>query len=598
MSPDTHHWVISNSTPIQRLAGHSLIVHFEVSLASFSRQFTGAADRHVAVVEELTGRTVLANDTGQPASGSTRFPLSPYREVLGTGVARPRTVQLDGERLAVSAVASTAGNANHWIVVQWSTRDASLLSPWGGVLATTAGVGLILLFVVLLRRQHKALRMAARLDHLTGMANRKALEEALDEAVSVASRDGERIGVLMLDLDGFKQINDTLGHDRGDVVLREIGRRLHANTFEYDTAARMGGDEYAVVLRELNGTVDVATVAHRLREALVRPIEIDGVARFVGVSIGAALYGDHATSAADLLRASDAAMYRAKRGREGVRVYDVGTTLGANESWLAAELLLAIEKEEITMVYQPEQALGTGRIVGVEALARWVRPGEPEIPPTEFVALAEETGLIRQLTYLTLRTALDQARSWRDAGTCVPVSVNLSARLVTDRALPDRVRDMLAECGLRGDALVLEITETAVIGDVDVAYEVLGELRATGVRIELDDFGSGYASTRALHEMPLDGVKVDRDLVNDLTPGGRRLLAATIEMGKILSLYVVAEGIEDEAGLDAIRTLGADVVQGYHLGRPMSAEAIRLMLNIDHPATPVQATARDGSTRS
>jgi diguanylate cyclase (GGDEF)-like protein len=396
ISPDTRHWVISNSTVIRRPGGRSLIVHFEVSLESFRPYLTTGSNQHVAVVDVPSRRTVLADNAALPApSGSAHFPLSHYMNILGSASTRARTVTVDGQRPAVGRIRSEPENANQWAVVQWSTRGASLVPPWVGGAVVIAAVGLILLFMVLLRGQHSALRMAARLDHLTGMANRKALEEALDDAVDDAARKGERVGVLMLDLDGFKQINDTLGHDKGDLVLQEIGRRLHANTFECDTAARLGGDEFAVVVRQLVSSVDVGAVAHRLREALVRPIPIDGVARFVGVSIGAAVYGDHGMSAAELLRAADAAMYRAKRGREGVGVYDIGTATGANESWLAAELLLAIEKDEITMVYQPEHALDTGRIVGVEALARWVRDGERDIPPIEFIALAEETGLIR-----------------------------------------------------------------------------------------------------------------------------------------------------------------------------------------------------------
>jgi diguanylate cyclase (GGDEF)-like protein len=591
VSTDTQGWVISNSTLVERPAGGSLLVHFEVSLESF-QQFlaTSSTSLHVAVVDQRSGHTLLTNNADLPAADA-EFPLSPYRDVLGSGSTEPRSVQVDGERLAVSSVSDNADNANHWAIVQWSTRDASLLPPWAGGVGTAAGIALIMFFVIASRRQHTALRMAARLDHLTGMANRKALEEAMDKAVVVAASDGERVGILMLDLDGFKQINDTLGHDRGDLVLQEIARRLHANTFEYDTAARMGGDEFAVVLRRLHATDDVATVAHRLRETLVRPIYIDGMPRFVGVSIGAAVYADHGMTAADLLRAADAAMYRAKRGHEGVRVYDSGTSLGAHESWLAAELLLAIENDEITMVYQPEQALDTGRIVGVEALARWTRPGGRDITPSEFVPLAEQTGLIRQLTHLTLRKALDETKVWHDAGALVPVSVNLSAILATDRTLPAVVGLVLAERGLTGAALVLEITETAVIEDISVACEVLAELRSMGIRIELDDFGNGYASIKGLLEMPLDGIKIDRDLVNDVSPGAQQLLAAAIDMGKALRLYVVAEGIEDQTALDAVRLLGADIVQGYHLGRPMSSEDVLLTITSADARLPVQPTA-------
>jgi diguanylate cyclase (GGDEF)-like protein len=601
VSVDTGTWVISNSTWIRQADGSRLIVHFEVALASF-RQYltTRSASRHVAVVARAARRTVLSDDTELPPAkeqaGVAQFPGAPAMRSDGTP---PVTIQVDGHPVALGGVERSGSNANDWVIAERSTDRASFIPVWAGGVATAVGIALILLFLIVLRRQQSALRMAARLDHLTGMANRKALEEALDAAVAAADRpNGDRVAVLMLDLDGFKQINDTLGHDRGDLVLQEIGRRLHANTFEYDTAARLGGDEFAVVLRQLRDADDVAAVAHRLREALVRPIDVDRVARFIGVSIGAAVYREHGQSSAELLRAADAAMYHAKRGREGVRVYDAGTAAGADASGLAAELLLAIESDEIALAYQPEYALESGLIVGVEALARW-RSGETHIPPSDFIPLAEETGLIRQLTHLTLRKALDEARVWHDAGVSVPVSVNLSAQLVTDRSLQADVSTMLTERGLLGDALVLEITETTIINDLDVAVDVLQGLRGMGVRIELDDFGSGYASFKALHELPLDGVKIDRDLVNDFDTGGHTLLAATIDIGRRLGLKVVAEGIENETGLDLVRRLGADTAQGYHLARPTTPEAVRVLLGVDPQATkpdvprPAAASSRD-----
>jgi diguanylate cyclase (GGDEF)-like protein len=574
VSPDTHAWVISNSTPVEISGGHSLIVHFEVSLASFEDYLeTATPGEHVAVVDVATGRTILHHAVPLPPVDGGEFPIFPAANAL-RAAGSATEISSGGLDYAVGAIGRHPGNANDWVVLEWSAASASIVPAWTGVASTALGAAFIVVFLVVLRRQHHSLRMAARLDHLTGMSNRKALEEALEAAVSAADETGERVAVLAIDLDDFKQVNDTLGHDKGDVVLQEVGRRLHANTFEYDTAGRLGGDEFAVVLRHLHEDADVAQVAHRLREALVRPIDIDGISRFVGVSIGAASHGDHGTSPADLLRAADAAMYRAKRAREGVRVYEAGTVAGAGESWLAAELLLAIEADEITLVYQPEYILETGRIAGVEALARWMPPGQPAINPSTFVPLAEQTGLIRPLTHLTLRKALDQAHAWHEAGARLPVSVNLSAKLVTDRSLPADVATMLRERDLEGEALVLEITETALIHDFDVASEVLRGLRSLGVRIELDDFGSGYASLKALRRMDLDGIKVDRDLVNDWGQGPRSLLAATIDMGQQLGLYVVAEGIEDERGLDTVRRLGVAVGQGFHLARPMDADAL------------------------
>jgi diguanylate cyclase (GGDEF)-like protein len=407
------------------------------------------------------------------------------------------------------------------------------------------------------------------------LANRPALEEALEVALAEGSgAPGDRVAVLMIDLDGFKQINDSLGHDRGDQVLQEVARRLHANVFEYDTAARLGGDEFAVVLRRLRAADDIAVVANRLRDALVRPIRIDDVFRFVGASIGASAYPGHGVTSTELLRNADAAMYQAKRGREGVRVYQSGTEDGAASLGLAAALLTAIERDEIGLVFQPEYSLATGAVTGVEALARWQPDGSAAVPPTEFVVLAEETGLIRGLTMLTLRKALDEAVGWRRNGHDLPVSVNLSGGVLGDVTLPNEVQRLLDERELPASALVLEITETAVIHDRQVAIEVLRRLREAGVAIELDDFGSGHASFSALRDLPLDGVKIDRQLVADQAGGDAKLLAATVELAHHLGLYVVAEGIEDEDTLVAVRRAGCDSAQGYHLARPMASVAL------------------------
>lgn len=593
VSAGTGHWVISNSTPVDVGGGRRVVVHFEVALSTFAMTLyaAGSPGREAAVVDGRTGRIILQQD-GQLPLPTEQFATFPHWRAAGLdGTATGRTVTVDGRRLAVTPVFASGGNANQWVVVNWSHHHVGFVPVWLGVLMSVAGACLLLLLIVVVRRQHGTLRRAARLDHLTGLANRKALEEALDRAVA-ASSHGERIGVVLLDLDSFKQINDTLGHDCGDLVLQEIARRLHANTFEYDTAARLGGDEYAVVLRHLSPDVDLTSVGHRLREALIRPIEINGVSRLVGVSMGLALCPDHGTVPAELLRAADASMYRAKRGREGVRVYEAGTCAGAEESSLAAELLMAIERDEISLVFQPEHSVESGRIVAVEALARWTQADGTPVPPSTFVPLAEEVGLIRPLTVLTLRKALDEVLGWRRSGHDVAVSVNLSAQLVSDRSLPGLVEELLRERGLTGDALILEITDTAVTGRVDVARDVLQDLRDLAIRVELDDFGSGYASARTLRDIPLDGVKVDRDLVNDATPGGRTMLASMIQLGKVLDLYVVAEGVEDESCLDALRSLGVDVAQGYHLARPMPPEHIRQTLT----AHAAEVDARAGVT--
>jgi diguanylate cyclase (GGDEF)-like protein len=584
VSVDTHEWVISNSTWIRPGDAGPMIVHFEVGLESFRTHLHSSTHgRHVAVVDRAAGRTILQDGLALPDTDPVGQ-FAPLPDVVRVGPGAVKSLTAAGHGAAVAAIPRSSYNANDWMIVEWSTTRASFIPLWAGAAGASAGVALIIFFLLVLRRQQSALRMATRLDHLTGMGNRKALEEALSDAVATAAQpDGHPAAVLMLDLDGFKQINDTLGHDKGDLVLQEIARRLHANTFEHDTAARLGGDEFAVVLRRLKTADDVAAVAYRLRDALIRPIVIDGVARFIGASFGAAVYGDHGGTPEELLRAADAAMYQAKRGRHGVRLYDPGTAEGANASTLAADLLIAIEDDRVMLAFQPEFSLATGRIVGVEALARW-KHADQDVPPSEFIPLAEQTGLIRQLTHLTLRKALDEAQRWYASGLRLPVSVNLSALLVADRSLRSDVAGLLHERGLTGEALVLEITETSSIADPDAATDVLQSLRSMGVRIELDDFGSGYGSFKALHELPLDGVKIDRHLVTDLSTGGQRLLAATVDIAHRLELEVVAEGIEDEETLEAVRRLGCDTAQGYYLGRPMRPDALWRRLTTDATA--------------
>ncbi|MCU1429299.1 MAG: putative signaling protein [Actinomycetia bacterium] len=591
VSPDTGRWVISNSTWVPVAGGGRLIVHFEVSLDSFVPYVSATGtNRHVAVVNRTDGQILLQDRTALPrAIAETRFPVTTWSKRFASESDAAGTTPVNGHHGRFRVIDRQAGNANDWAVVEWSTARASLVPASLGVAATAAAVIMIAMALVVLRRQQRALRAAARLDHLTGLANRKALEETLDDALDVeSSRADGSVAVLVIDLDGFKQVNDALGHAQGDLVLQEIARRLHANVFEHDFAARLGGDEFAVVLRQLRDADDVVAVAHRLREALIKPIDIDGTPRFVGASIGAAVYPLHGGTSADLLRNADAAMYRAKQNREGVRVYEVGTPAGASALGLAAELSSAIEEEIITLVFQPEFSLKTGAIVGVEALARWERAGHGPVSPTEFIGLAEETGLIRSLTSLTLRLALDEAKTWHRAGVHIPVSVNLSGRVVGDRSLPAEVNSLLAERGLAANALVLEITETAAINERENALAVIGQLRTAGVRMELDDFGAGYASFGALRDLPLDGVKIDRALVAEHGDGAR-LLAATIQTALRLGLEVVAEGIEDEPTLELVRRLGCHKAQGYHLARPMVSDALRTLLQCELPVAPLVA---------
>ena len=577
VSEDTGAWVISNSTWIAHPDGRRLIVHFEVSLESFRPYVEVLSEgRPAAIVDRGSGAVLLQAGVSLPGPGLP-LPTPAWAGGVAQADDAGATVVL-GRPAGAALVDRSPGSAPDWVAVTWSAGRTSTVPPWLGVAAAVVGVLLVLLALWQLRRQQSALRAVARLDHLAGLANRKALEESLEQALAAAPDEG-RVGVLLIDLDGFKQVNDSLGHERGDLVLREVARRLHANVLEHDTAARLGGDEFAVVLRRLQDADDGAGGREPApREALVRPVVIDGVPHLVGASIGASTWPEHGTSGLELLRGADAAMYQAKRGRQGVCVYEPGTSTGATDLGLAAQLLAAIEAGELTLAFQPEFASATGEVCGVEALARWNPSGGEPVPPDVFVTLAEQTGLIRPLTSLTLRLALDAAVTWRQAGCGVPVSVNISGLVVGDPTLLDEVRGLLDERDLPPGALVLELTETAAVHDSRAAIAVMTALRDLGVRVHLDDFGSGYASFRAVRDLPLDAVKVDRALVQAQVAGDARLLAATIELAHSLTLEVVAEGIEDVEALGVVTRLGCDGVQGYHLARPMPSDALLTLL--------------------
>jgi diguanylate cyclase (GGDEF)-like protein len=576
ISPDTHTLVISNSTRLQTATGGTVIVHFEISLASFL-DYLPEKDRRVewAVLDKRTKQQVLRTNpsgwTAVPEAAPSRY-NSVLRATAGSGA-----TTVGGHTGAFAQVPQPFGNANEWVVVEAALTSPTLLPEW--VAAGAALIGLLVLAAALgvLRRQQRALRAAARLDNLTGLSNKLAAEDSLKEAIA-AQGDTGACGILVLDLDGFKQINDTLGHHRGDEVLQEIARRLHANTLEHDVAARLGGDEFAVVVRNLSGREDVLVIARRLHQALTRPIEIEGHQRFVGASIGAALWPEHGNDAAALFRHADVAMYRAKKEHSPPQMYRGGTSDGVDELTLAAELLAGIERDEIVLHYQPLVDLRDGSVFAVEALARWMHPERGLLPPAEFIGLAERTGLIGPLTTCTLRLGLDQARRWADNGTPMRVGVNLAPQLLTEPGLADEVLMLLAERGLPGGLLALEITETAAISAEEVARSTLIRLRHAGVHIELDDFGAGYTSLHTLAELPLHTVKLDRGLLTSLqsASGGHQVLQGIVDVINGFGHEVIAEGIETAEQAELLLRVGCTRGQGYFYGRPVAADQIHL----------------------
>ncbi|HEY3612830.1 MAG TPA: EAL domain-containing protein [Gaiellales bacterium] len=441
------------------------------------------------------------------------------------------------------------------------------------------GVGLAVLFVALFRivaGASRRLRHQALHDGLTGLPNRSLLYSRLRRAIGSAR--GDRIAALMLiDLDRFKEVNDTLGHDHGDELLVEVAARLRGALRRGDTLARLGGDEFAVLLPDLPERAAVAELAGRLQDALGRPFALRGVAVELEASIGVALCPDHGDDVHTLVQRADVAMYDAKRSQAGIATYSADRDpYSADRLGLLAELRRAIERDELVLHYQPKVSVDGGDVIGVEALVRWQHPTRGLLAPAEFVPLAERTGTVAELTRWVVATALRQARAWIVAGRPLPIAVNLAAANIVDVTLPDAIAALLAEHRVPGGLLECEISEHTVMADPLRAMEVLGRLRDMGLRLSLDDFGTGHSSLAYLKRLPLDEVKIDRSFVAGMTEDENDavIVRSTIDLARNLGLDVVAEGVEDAETLHGLGELHCDVAQGFHLSRPLPADEL------------------------
>jgi diguanylate cyclase (GGDEF)-like protein/PAS domain S-box-containing protein len=429
------------------------------------------------------------------------------------------------------------------------------------------------------------LRLAHQATHdaLTGLPNRAAVlargEELLVETTGLA--------VLLMDLDRFKEVNDTLGHDYGDRLLAQVGPRLRPLVRDVDMVARLGGDEFAVLLPDVTAA-EARTAAERLHAALGTPFLVDGLALDVDVSIGIAVSGNGAADVGTLLRQADIAMYAAKEQQDGVQVYDPRAD-GNDRSRLVllSELRRGLAAGQLVVHYQPKVALSTGAVVGVEALVRWQHPVRGLLAPAGFLAAVERTGLIEPLTDAVLDSALAQLRTWCAEGITVPVAVNLSARSLARPDLTDRVLDRLRAHDVPPHLLRLEITESALLAEPARAREVLHRLHAAGVRISIDDFGTGYSSMGHLKHLPVDELKVDRSYVSEMTTSAEdaALVRSVIDLGHELGMTVVAEGVEDAATVQALMDLQCDVAQGFLFRRPGSAADVTEYLRAGTTAT-------------
>jgi diguanylate cyclase (GGDEF)-like protein len=476
--------------------------------------------------------------------------------------------------MAVPAAATAAGLA---VLVASSLTHVSILAVSLATLTLIATAGRTQLAFRQLRRLAD-LRRQATTDDLTGLPNRRAFYAYVNAQLE---NRGTAHALLLLDLDRFKEVNDSLGHQVGDQLLVEVGVRLAEQLRDGDLLARLGGDEFAVLL---TGTTrdQAVTVAVKLRAALAEPFTLEGIALRTDVSIGLSLAPEHGGDLILLLRRADIAMYKAKKDRVGHRVY-TGADDAAGDGRLRTlqELRNALAGGQMTLHYQPKLDLATNEVHAVEALVRWDHPIRGLLYPDSFLAMVEDAGLMRQLTQLVLEQALDQAAVWQTQGRPLTVAVNLSASSLVDTDLPEQVGALLASRRLPAGALLLEITEEFLMTDRERARDILVRLRDQGIQIAVDDFGTGYSSLAYLRDLPIDELKLDRSFIFPMADDARAaaLVFSTIALAHSLGLRMVAEGVEDDTALTELTRHGCDQAQGYHLCRPVPATQLEHWLD-------------------
>ena len=425
------------------------------------------------------------------------------------------------------------------------------------------------------RAQQKQLEYQALHDALTGLPNRVLLMDRLNHALEVARREGEPLGLLLLDLDRFKEINDTLGHQVGDILLRDVAQRLVTPLRRSDTIARLGGDEFAVLLPAVTDLQRARGVSNRILSLLEEPFKVGNLSLEVRVSIGIAMFPDHAEDDSRLLQCADVAMYTAKGNRSGVELYDSDRDHNTvRHLTISGELRQAIEDGQLSFHYQPKLHLPTRQVVQVEALARWKHPKHGYIPPEEFIVHAERTGLIEPLFLWEFDTALGQLAKWHAQGLKVGMAINLSPGNLHKKSPVGILAELLSRWQVDPRYLTLEITESAIMVDPEAALEILKRLDHIGLRLSIDDFGTGYSSLAGLRELPVDELKIDKSFVMEMVENENDavIVRSTIDLAHNLGLKVVAEGVEREEHLALLAALGCDIGQGFFISKPLPAD--------------------------
>jgi diguanylate cyclase (GGDEF)-like protein/PAS domain S-box-containing protein len=436
-------------------------------------------------------------------------------------------------------------------------------------------------------------------DALTGLPNRRLLQDRLTQALAGARRQKGRVALLFLDLDRFKDINDSLGHPVGDLLLQEVAERLKKFGRAQDTVARLGGDEFLIALTQIKDIPDAAVAAERLMDAMTAEFVIQGHSLIASCSIGISIFPEHGADCETLIKNADVAMYSAKAdGRDNFRFFaEDMNKLAVERLTLESSLRSALAKGQLFLMYQPQMDIATGRITGLEALLRWQHPELGLVPPDKFIRIAENSGLIAPIGEWVVRTACRQARRWQDEGLpAVTVAVNVSAVQFRQVGFCGLIRGVLHETGLAPRYLELELTESLLLADADMTLSVLKELKSMGVTLAIDDFGTGYSSFNYLRQFRVNNLKIDRSFIRDIAvnPDDAAITAAIISMAKNLNLKVIAEGVENEAQMSFLRSHHCDEIQGYYFSKPLTVDKVgdKLRGNNLDPQAHAQATGK------
>ncbi len=590
---------VSFDVPLQGVdISHGISPSQEQTLDSQLAAVRAGNELSRVIVRNTHGTVVYADDhtlIGQTSVQSTGATAALGNDIASNVVTEPAVGQKVLQvfvPLHLNGSAPPTGSAELWLPYapiqaqinsEKHTLDLILLLGltllWGTLLAVVSAAS------ERLRRQAAEKEELALSDGLTGLPNRTMFMSLVHDTIANAGRRRRMAAVMLMDLDRFKDVNDTLGHHNGDLLLQRIGSRLDSVLRNSATVARLGGDEFAILVPDGADRQALVPMVRRVLKVLEEPVVVGGLALQVEASIGIALYPEHGRTVDQVMRAADVAMYVTKENRSGYEFYDAEHHEHRHDAGrlaLIGELRRAMDEAELVLHYQPKVDLRTGTAAGVEALARWHHPERGMLSPDEFIPLAERSNLLRPMTLYLLDTALRQCNAWRARGIEVTVAVNLSMQNMLDLRLPNDLARLLTSWRLPAGSLELEITESTIMADHRRATQILTRLSKMGVRLSIDDFGTGYSSLAYLQELPVDAIKIDKSFVMSMSedPGNRTIVQSTVDLGHNLGLEVVAEGVESLDDYNVLASLGCDYAQGYFLSKPLSPDKISVWLEV------------------